>query len=64
MAGLDVAEGTTIYLDANVLVYIVESHYRYRPALEPLLQQAQNSRIQLITSHISVLVLCQSSLLM
>ncbi|GIV17883.1 MAG: hypothetical protein KatS3mg022_3318 [Armatimonadota bacterium] len=55
MAGLNVAEGTTIYLDANVPVYVVESHYRYRPALEPLLQQAQNSRIQLITSHISVL---------
>lgn len=55
MAGLNVAEGTTIYLDVNVLVYTVASHHRYRPALEPLLQQAQNSLIQLITSHLSVL---------
>lgn len=55
MAGLSLCAGATVYLDANLLVYIVESHQRYRPVLETLLQQAQANGVRLITSQLSVL---------
>ncbi|MCS6830584.1 MAG: PIN domain-containing protein [Armatimonadota bacterium] len=55
MAGLKLAKGATVYLDANILVYVVESHHRYRPVLEPLLEQAQTTVVRLITSQLTIL---------
>jgi predicted nucleic acid-binding protein len=46
--------GKSVYLDTNCLIYLVEGHTRYRPALEPLIGAIAQGSILGITSELTV----------
>jgi predicted nucleic acid-binding protein len=55
MGWLNLPEGAKVYLDANILIYIVEKHPQWGGLLQPLLEAAHLRRLTLMTSHLSVL---------
>lgn len=46
--------GKSVYIDTNCLIYLVEGHARYRPALEPLINAITQGSILGITSELTV----------
>jgi len=55
MGWLNLPEGAKVYLDANILIYIVEKHPQWGGLLQTLLEAAHLRRLTLMTSHLSVL---------
>ncbi len=49
--------GGIVYLDANALIYSVETHADFWPLLEPVWDLAQAGQLQLATSELSLLEL-------
>jgi predicted nucleic acid-binding protein len=45
----------SIYLDANALIYSVETHPTYWPLLDPVWRAARAGRIQFVVSELSLL---------
>ena len=55
MGWLNLPAGAKVYLDANILIYIVEKHPQFGDHLQPLLAAAHHHQLTLMTSHLSVL---------
>ena len=47
---LDVAAGTTIFVDANILVYALTNHHAYGAACDLFLDRVENQEIAAVTS--------------
>ncbi len=55
MGALSLPQGGVVYVDTQILVYTVESHSKYAPALLPLWTAAREGTIQIITSELALL---------
>ncbi|MCW5932741.1 MAG: PIN domain-containing protein [Fimbriimonadia bacterium] len=55
MGSLKISNGEKVYIDASILIYLVERHTRYSALLQPLLDTAAEHSIQLMTSELTVL---------
>lgn len=55
MGWLNLPVGAKIYLDANILIYIVEKHPQMGGHLQPMLKAAHHRELTLMTSLLSVL---------
>jgi predicted nucleic acid-binding protein len=55
MGWLNLPEGARVYLDANILIYIVEKHPEFAGCIQPMLEASHRRQIILMTSHLSVL---------
>ena len=45
----------TLYLDSNIIIYLVEQEPRYYPLLSSLLARANSGQIQLVSSELAIL---------
>jgi predicted nucleic acid-binding protein len=54
MGSLNFPDGSLVYLDASVPIYIVERHPRYSTLLEPLLERAANRSLRLVSSELTI----------
>lgn len=54
MGRLSALVGERIYLDTNVFVYAVEGHPVFRAALRALFQDAEQGRIRVVTSELTL----------
>jgi predicted nucleic acid-binding protein len=45
----------TLYLDSNIIIYLVEQEPRYYPVLSSLLARANSGQIQLVSSELAIL---------
>jgi len=45
----------TLYLDSNIIIYLVEQEPRYYPILSALLTKANAGEVQLICSELAIL---------
>jgi predicted nucleic acid-binding protein len=52
--GVDSIAGT-LYLDSNIIIYLVEQEPRYYPVLSALLARANAGQIELISSELAIL---------
>jgi predicted nucleic acid-binding protein len=52
--GVDTLSGT-LYLDSNIIIYLVEQEPHYYPVLSALLARAEAGHIELISSEIAIL---------
>ena len=55
MGSIALPQSGSIYLDANALIYSVETHPKYWPLLAPVWQAARAGRIQFIVSELVLL---------
>ena len=55
MGSLKLPDSGIIYIDSQILVYTVESHPKYAPALLPLWTASREGVIQIITSELAFL---------
>ena len=55
MGPLALPTSGVVYVDANVIIYSVDRHERYAPALDPLWEASADGRLQVITSELSVM---------
>lgn len=55
MGWLNLPVGAKVYLDANILIYIVEKHPQLGGRLQPMLRAAHHQQLTLMTSLLSVL---------
>ena len=44
----------TLYLDSNIIIYLVEQEPRYYPLLSSLLARANSGQIQLVSSELAI----------
>ncbi len=44
----------TLYLDSNIIIYLVEQEPRYYPVLSSLLARANSGQIQLVSSELAI----------
>src|SRR5918999_4857060 len=54
MGALTLVSRSTVYLDANIVIHIVEGHEKYREAIAFLLEQIDTGRIAAITSELTL----------
>ena len=54
MAGLTALAGKTIYLDANIIIYLMEGFEPFAPILSSLLEAIEAGQITCITSEITL----------
>lgn len=55
MGWLNLPDGAKVYLDANILIYIVEKHPHWAGHLQHMLRAAHHHELTLMSSHLSVL---------
>lgn len=55
MGALKLPESGVVYIDTQILVYTVESHPKYAPALIPLWSASRQGAIQITTSELALL---------
>ncbi len=54
MAGLKTLAGKKIYLDANIIIYMLEGFEPFSPALSRLLEAIELEQIKCVTSEMTV----------
>jgi len=55
MGALSLPASGLVYLDANSIIYTVETHPVYGPLLQPLWQAAQTRSIEVVTSELALM---------
>lgn len=54
MAGLEALAGKTVYLDANIIIYLLEGFKSHEAALARLLKAIEDGEIRCVTSEMTV----------
>ncbi len=55
MGSLNLPENSIVYIDSQILIYSVESHPKYGPALLPLWTASRRGTVQIVTSELAML---------
>lgn len=55
MGALNLLHGRTVYLDASIIIYVVEHSAKYSALLRPLMEAAELGEIILLSSELTIL---------